>query len=373
MSLPPFRLERYFAPREFTARYLLCASDCESRTVAELLALVPDAREALLSCSLGYTESAGSPALRAAIAATYTRVTPDDILVHAGAQEAILTLLTALVGAGDQAIVHVPCYQSLAEIPRSVGGEVTPWRADAERGWALDPDELARLITPRTKVVIVNTPHSPTGYLMPRDVFDRVVSLCERHGIVFLCDEVYRGLEHEPALRLPAACDVSELGVSLGVMSKAYGLAGLRIGWLATRHQALLARVAELKDYSTICSSAPSEVLATAALGVGERLMAEHAARVRANLARLDAFVARHATRLEMQRPGGGPTVFPRLLGVSSADAFCDALLAATGVLLLPGSMFEATYASHVRMGLGRASFAEGLEVFGEYLEKVAV
>ena len=117
--------------------------------------------------------------------------------------------------------------------------------------------------------------------------------------------------------------------------------------------------MAELKDYSTICSSAPSEVLATAALGVGERLIAEHAARIRENLALLDRFIARHADRLEMQRPGGGPTVFPRLLGVASADEFCDALLAATGVLLLPGSMFEEAYASHVRMGLGRATFAE--------------
>ena len=234
MTLPPFHLERYFARYEFTARHLLSSSDCETWTVAELLALEPGGQGRLERLRLGYTESAGDPELRQAIAGIYQSVGPGDVLVHAGAEEAIFTFMHVALEPGHHLIVHAPAYQSLYAVAEARGVEVSRWQGSEDDGWSLDPDALAALVQKETKAVVVNCPHNPTGYLMDRERFDAVVEISRRHGLLLFSDEVYRELEHDPAARLPAACDVYERAVSLGVMSKTYGLAGLRIGWLAT-------------------------------------------------------------------------------------------------------------------------------------------
>ncbi|MBN1936706.1 MAG: aminotransferase class I/II-fold pyridoxal phosphate-dependent enzyme, partial [Anaerolineae bacterium] len=230
MKLPPFKLERYFARYEFAVEHLLCCSDCESMAVGELLALEPDARGQFEQHWLGYTESLGAPSLRAEIACIYQTVEPEQVLVFSGAEEAIFLFAHTLLGVGDHLIVHWPCYQSLAEVARSVGCQVSPWIARRENGWALDPDDLEFLIRPSTKAIIVNTPHNPTGYLMPKPLWAEVNRIAQAHGLVLFSDEVYRESEYAPGDRLPAACDVNPVALSLGVMSKTYGLAGLRIG-----------------------------------------------------------------------------------------------------------------------------------------------
>ena len=161
MRPAPFLLERYFAGREFSASYQLSGSDCETLRVGDLLALVPDAARQLAELPLGYTESAGAPPLRAAVAALYDDLTPDGVLVHSGAQEAVFTLVNAILSAGDHAIVQWPCYQSLFELPRAAGAAVSPWRADPAT-WAPDPDELSDLVRPETRLLVVNSPHNPT-------------------------------------------------------------------------------------------------------------------------------------------------------------------------------------------------------------------
>src|SRR5271157_3996052 len=185
MQLPPFKLERYFAKYEFNTQYLLCSSDCESMTIAELLSLEPGVVEKFQSHWLGYTESQGSPSLRQAICGLYESMTPENILVHTGAEEAIFLFMHAAFEAGDHLIVHWPCYQSLTDVACSIGCDVGLWIAHEENHWALDLDELRRMIQPNTKAIIINTPHNPTGYLMSRADYESVHRL--RVRIICFC------------------------------------------------------------------------------------------------------------------------------------------------------------------------------------------
>jgi aspartate/methionine/tyrosine aminotransferase len=360
MQLPPFQLERYFAQYEFNVEYVLCGSDCESVAVADLLALEPDAGARLQRLWLGYTESPGAPPLRQAIASIYDRIDADQVLVHAGAEEAVFLTLHAVLQAGDHVVVQWPCYQSLEDVPRSIGCDVTRWEGRETARWAPDLDELESVLRQRrTRLVIVNAPHNPTGYLPDRAAFDAVLALASAHGALVFSDEVYRECEHDARDRLPAACDLSETAISLGVLSKTYGLPGLRIGWLAARNAEVLRRVAGLKDYTTICCSAPSECLAEIAIRHRWALAERNLGIIRANLESLDAFFTRHEALFTWQRPIAGPIAFPRLLN-GDVEEFCAALVRETGVLLLPGTLFAHPH-NHFRLGFGRRNLPEAL------------
>lgn len=360
MDVSPFRIERYYARYEFTTRYMLSSSDCESRTIADLLELESDAHERLLNTWCGYTESPGSPELRQAIAALYEQIDPDEVIVTSCAEEGILLLYQALLADGDHAIVEAPCYESALELARRTGADITAWRRRYKDGWAHDFDALEASIRPNTRVIYVNQPHNPTGTLMDRATFDRVADLAREHGVTLFNDEVYRELEHDPADRLPAACDVDERAVSLGSISKSYGLPGLRLGWLVTRDASLREAIMRWKDYTTICSSAPSEVLTAVALRHRGVLLERNLGIVSRNLPLLEGFFARHADTFEWIPPVASPIGFPRVTGVGDVEQFC-ARLAGLGVLLLPGSVYDEP--DHVRVGFGRAHLPEALDV----------
>ncbi len=366
MQIPAFKLERYFAQYEFNVKYVLCASDCESFSIQDLLAFEPEAVDRFHQHWLGYTESQGSPSLQREICNLYENIKPQQVLVHTGAEEAIFLFMHAALDAADHVIVHWPCYQSLFEVARSIGCQVTFLKAHEENGWSLDLDELQQHIRPNTKAVIINTPHNPTGYLMPPDVFQEIVRICRDKGIILFSDEVYRESEYRQEDRLPAACDLAEHTVSLGVMSKTYGLAGLRIGWIATQNADVYGRMAALKDYTTICNSAPSEFLAELALRHREKLVARNLAIITGNLALLDKFFANHPDRFAWQRPQAGSIGFPRLIGEDIND-FCKDLVEKTGVLLLPGTLYE-DQGNHFRIGFGRKNFPDALTRFKDYL-----
>ena len=366
MRIPEFKLERFFAEHEFTAPYLLCASDCEALRIDDLLALEPEARRGLDALWLGYTESPGHADLRAAIAGLYETIEPDDVLVHCGAEEAIFTFMNGLLDAGDHIIVHAPCYQSLMEIPAAIGCEVSPWPGREEFAWAPSLDELERLIKPSSRAVVVNLPHNPTGYLAPRALFDRLVEICRAKGLILFCDEVYRGLEYDPADRLPAACDAYENAVSLGVMSKSFGLAGLRIGWVATHNREILAAMAKYKDYTTICNAAPSEYLAAIAIRQRDAVVGRNLDIIRGNLERLDNFFERFAGVISWVRPKAGAIAFPRAR--DGGGLFRD-LLEKKGLLIAPGGNFGHDD-NHFRIGFGRNHMAEALGKFAAYFEE---
>ncbi|HVU11165.1 MAG TPA: aminotransferase class I/II-fold pyridoxal phosphate-dependent enzyme [Phototrophicaceae bacterium] len=368
MSLAPFKLERFFAPYEFKARYLLGSSDCQSLSIRELLAYDPAAAEQFGDLWLGYTEYTGSPELRAEISKLYTRIDPDQIIVFAGAEEAVFVYMNAVLKPGDHVIVHAPGYQSLYSIAQANGCEVSLWLADESRGWSLDLDWLKDHLQPNTRAVIVNCPHNPTSYLMDAATQHEMIDLLRERNILFFSDEVYRGLEHDPAVRLPAACDLYGHATSLGVMSKTYGLAGLRIGWIATRDRALYEQMATFKDYTSICNSAPSEFLSIIALRQRDQIVARNLGIIRQNLDLLDAFFAVRTAQFEWKRPRAGSIAFPRIKFDADIEQFCLDLVERQGVMLLPSTCFF--YGNqHFRIGYGRSNMPEALAQFGDYLD----
>jgi len=370
MRISDFALERFFARWEFAVRHVLCASDVEGYPMSDLLALADDETRALWhDLRLGYTESTGHPLLRAEIAELYQHVDPDGVLVFAGAEEAIFCLLNVMVEPGDHAIVTWPGYQSLHEVARAAGGDVTLHELREEDGWRLDVERLIRALRSDTRLVVVNAPHNPTGMLPTHAEWARLTGeLADRH-VPLLSDEVYRFLELDERDRLQPGADAYPEGISLGVMSKSFAMAGLRIGWLATRDRDLLDRCARFKDYTTICSSAPSEVLALMGLRAREQVLARSLRIVHDNLELLDEFFRRR-DEVSWARPRAGSVGFPRLtLDTTTIDDLTTQLIETEGVLLLPGSQLGHA-GNHFRLGFGRTDLPEALARFEAFLDR---
>ena len=370
MRIADFALERYFARLEFAVEHLLCASDVEGYAMVELLALADHETRGLWdTLKLGYAESSGHPLLREEIAELYREIEPDEVLVFAGAEEAIFCLANVLLEPGDHAVVTWPGYQSLYEVGRAAGAEVTLHELREDQRWGLDVERLIGALRPETRLVVVNAPHNPTGMLPTHAQWARLSDALADRRIHLLADEVYRFLEFDERDRLIAGADAFPQGVSLGVMSKSFAMAGLRIGWLATRDRELLARCAAFKDYTTICSAAPSEMLALIGLRAREQVLGRSLRIVSDNLDLLDEFFHRRSDAFAWIRPRGGSIGFPRLLGETPIDDFAARLVDAEGVLLLPASQFGYP-GNHFRIGFGRKDLPEALAGLERFLER---
>ncbi len=368
MPISPFKLERYFAQHEFTAKYLLSPSDCESLSMKELLQLA-DAESLTLwnELRLGYTESPGHPLLREEVSRLYQTIAPDDVLI-AVPEEAIFIVMQTLLKPGDQVITIFPAYQSLYEVARSIGCEVTPWRLVlGSASWQLDFDRLNQSLTDRTRLLVLNFPHNPTGYLPTRGELDALVEIARKHNLVVFCDEMYRLLEYDPADRLPPICDLYEKGISLSGLSKTFALPGLRLGWLAMRGQALLTQWLAYKDYTTICNSAPSEVLGIMALRAKDAIVARNLDIIRRNLLVAQEFFSGYSDHFAWIKPRAGSIAFPRWTSAKSIEEFCEDVLAQQNVMVVPGGIFDYP-GNHFRVGLGRRNLAEALQRVDDYL-----
>ena len=360
-----FALERYFARWEFAVRYQLSASDVEPYTLSALLELAdPDARERWDRLSLGYTESAGLPALRQEIARLHASLAAENVLTFAGAEEGIFLTMLAALNAGDEVVVVTPAYQSLHSLPAAIGARVVEVRLRAEDRWQLDPEAIARARTPRTRMIVVNFPHNPTGAHIDAQTQQRIVEIADDAKAMLLSDEVYRGLEYRSDEWLPAAADLSPRAVSLGVMSKSFALAGLRLGWIASRDTTLLDRIARLKDYTTICSSAPSEILSLVALRARERVLARSRDIVLRNLALANEFMAGQDGHIAWIPPRAGSVAFPRFREFD-ATRISEKLAQQGSTLLMPGSVFNAD-PHHFRVGLGRVDLPAALSALAQ-------
>ena len=370
--LPDFRLETYFSRWEFDAEFHMCASDMESVSVNDLLAMADeDGRRRWDELRLGYTETFGAPDLRRAIADTYDDIDADDILCFAGAEEGIFAAMQVLLSPDDHAIVVTPNYQAAETVPGSIC-EVSGVALDPDNDWALDIDELREALRPNTRVISVNFPHNPTGKVLDRETFDQLIELARERGIYVFSDEVYRLLERAESIRLPQAADAYERGLSLNVMSKAYGLPGLRIGWIATKDRDLLSRMERAKHYLSICNSAPSEVLAINALKARERLLERNHRLIKSNLEELGAFFADFPEVFDWTVPVGGCIGYPRYRGEDGVEQFCKTLVEQAGVLLLPASVYASalteTPTDRFRVGFGRANIGAGLAAMRAHL-----
>ena len=373
-TLPDFRLETHFSKWEFKARYHMTASDAESMSLPDLLAMAsPEDRAGFENMWLGYTETYGAPDLREAIAGTFMRQSADDILCFAGASEGIFAANTVLLEKDSHAIVVTPNYQSHETMPIAIC-EATGVPLDPNDNWSLDIDRIAAAIRPNTKLVAINFPHNPTGAILPLERYRALIALCRTHGIYILHDEIFNGLGASDAEHLPYIADEYERGLSLGVMSKSYGLPGLRVGWIACQDREALSKMERLKHYLSICNSGPSERLTMIALNNREKILARNCAIVDENLPKWDAFFARHSDLFEWQRPDGACMGFPRYKGSDGVEAFCASLVEESGVLFLPSTIYSSelgpTPTDRFRLGFGRRNLDEGIAALDAHLMK---
>lgn len=378
----PFKLERFFAKYEFQSPYLLCCSDCEALTLQELLAAADeDSLSRWSDLKLSYTESQGLPALREAIAALYERVTPEQLVVCVP-EEGVYLAMRVLLQPGDKVVATYPGYQSLHELAATCGCSISHWEpkpAESSAGTAgsgrleFNIEEARALIQPGTKLVVVNFPHNPTGATLSIGNWAALIRHCREVGAWLFSDEMYKFTELPPSAPLPAAADVYERGVSLCGLSKSWGLPGLRLGWLACQDAQLLQQVLALKDYTTICSPATSEVLALAAVRATPKLTQRCRDIIATNLAAADAFFARWTDVFEWHRPQGGPIAFPRLTTGEDVEQWCEQLVNESGVLLLPAGVYDhepSVRRGHFRVGLGRQNLPQCLEQLEAWLVK---
>ena len=369
MKINDFKLEVFFGKYEFSAPYLLTQSDCESMSVSDLLALEENSLDSYLNTWLGYTEVTGDPELRKTIASLYSTMEAKNIVVHAGAQEPIFNFMNVLLDKDDHVITQFPIYQSLFEVANAIGCEVSTWLVkQGEQGWLMDIRELENLIKPNTKLIVLNSPNNPTGYTFKKEEIQIIAEIARKNDIYVFFDEVYKGVELD-GIKRPWFADYYEKGISLGVMSKSYGLAGLRIGWLATKDEELLDKLIKMKHYTTICSSALSEKLSIIALKHSDEILDRNLKIIEENLMLADAFFEKYKKLFVYNRPMAGPVAFIKMNIEKPIDEFCNELIQEQGVLLSPANIFNYE-GQYFRMGFGRRNFKESLAQFENYLVK---
>lgn len=368
-----FELETYFSKWEFKARHHMTASDIESLTISELLNLAGLPDHALNSLHLGYTQTWGAPDLREAIAQTYDNLTSENILCFAGAEEGVYAAMRVLLSTGDHAIVVVPNYQAAETVPLDIC-DATGVALDETNNWRLDPDDIKRSIRSNTKLVSVCFPNNPTGAIISHEDYKALIEICREHGLYLFNDEVYRGVELDPNKRIDQVADVYERGLSLNVMSKAYGLPGLRIGWIASQDKNCLQKLERYKHYLSICNSAASERLAVIALGVKDKILNKNRRLLKSNIQKLDAFFSDYPDIFDWSHPDGGCISYPRFTGRGHVEDFCTQLIEEEGVLLLPASLYRSELMEapkdRFRIGFGRHNIDAGLEAFGNFMKR---
>jgi len=369
MKIAPFATEHFFAQYEFTTPYQLCNSDCETMTIAELLEIANVSIEQLAQLSLGYTESLGNPLLREQIAESYTHVNPDDVIILGTPVEGIYLVARATLHPGDDVIVLSPAYDALINMFEHVVGKthVHKWLfVPADGCWELYLDQLRERISPKTRLLVVNFPHNPTGYLPTAEMFNDLISIVEQNKLILFCDEMYFGLVHSGTHSIQSAAELTKHAIVLSGLSKTYGLPGLRTGWLVIQDEELRKNIINWKFYTSICPPAPSEFLAMAAWKVKDQLRKSSIRQIESNLKLADAFFARWTELLIWRRPMAGSTALVGM-NVPSVSDFATQLAEQAGILVHPAITLGSDD-QHMRMGFGRSAFPEALQRFEQYL-----
>lgn len=376
MKLEPFLLERWMTRHETHVRYDIAESGILPLSTGELLDFEPaNGRQAtlerLLALPLGYSEACGTEALRTMLAATYARGDADHILVTTGAIEANFLLFNVLLDAGDHVVAPYPAYQQLYSVPRAIGCDVSLWRVGPESGYRYDISALERLVTPKTRLIVVNSPHNPTGAMLAPEDARRVYELADSVGATVLSDEAYRWLavpDGDPFA--PPMFDLGERGVSVGTLSKPFGLPGLRIGWIAGPPD-LVRQCWGMRDYVTLSPGKLNDALAQLAMTHRERIVERNRRIITANLATAGRWMRERADFLSWTPPRGGLLALIKYdLDIPSLE-LADRLATDYSVMLAPGSAFGCEH--HLRIGIGQRPevFARGLDEAGKCFGKV--
>ena len=371
MKLNEFKLERLFSRLRPRAKYLLSAVSCESCSMKEVLDVADaECKKLWEKLDLGYTDYRGHVKLREAITSRYKTLTPDDI-VEVVPEEGIFIVMNTILDPGDEVIAIQPTLPSLHEIPKAMGCTVIPWSLEeTEWGWKLDTDFLARTVTPKTKLIVLNIPNNPTGYLPVLADIQRIAGIADRVGAWVFGEETYRSMEHDPGAELPSVSDIYPRAISLGGINK-LGLAGLRVGWIASQNRTALASCLSYKDYTTLCPNAPSEILAIVALRNFRTLLARSHKIILENLGLAEGFFTSKPEWFQWVEPNGGSTAFPKLNSQFKIGELCDRAMEEQGIMIIPDRIFGITQ-NRFRLGFGRKNFGQALARFSDFMEKFA-
>ena len=366
-KIEPFALERWMTTHELNVRYDIAESGICPLTARELLAMqAPEEREPalgqLLDLPLGYSEARGTHELRSLLAETYAGCTPEDILVTTGAIEANFLLFNVLLNPGDHVIAPYPAYQQLYSVPRALGCDVDLWEIRPETGFRYDVDDLERLLRPDTRLIVINSPHNPTGAMLSAAEARRVYDLAESVGARILSDEAYRWLTIPGGEVLPPPMyDLGPLAVSVGTLSKPFGLPGLRLGWMAA-HGDVAVQCWGLRDYVSLSPGKLNDALAVVAMRYRPAIFRRNGRIITTNLAAANAWVEEHAGLVSWKPPRAGLLALLHYrLDIPSLE-LANKLAEEYSVMLAPGSAFG--FEQYLRIGIGQAPsvFAAGLE-----------
>jgi aspartate/methionine/tyrosine aminotransferase len=368
MQIKPFKLERYFAKYEFSTKYLLSSSDCDGYSMESVLnCATAEEKEMWDSITLGYTDSQGGLPLREAIVRQYQTITPEEVFVLSPG-EANFILMNVMLKRGDHVVCMAPAYQSLYQVCKSIGCNISWWKPDHEEAWDYSPETLKSLITDKTKLLIVNFPHNPTGFIPTRNQLDEIIAIARARNILIFSDEMYHQLVHEPSRQIPSICDLYENSITLWGMAKSFGMAGLRLGWVATKNRELLQKMMQFKDYLSICNNPMSETLSLIALNHKEQFIEPNITKIIQNKAIFEKFAKKTEGLLQFSSPIAGSTAFVKINTPKALD-YSEKLVKETGIMLVPSEMFE--YGRrHLRIGFGRENMAEVLAVWEKYINK---
>ncbi len=374
MKVTPFYLERFYVEYEYTTGTNISASCGAETTTADIFALAgDDAKEEYLALGLGYRENKGNLSLREKIADEYKNLDAKDIQLSCGGSEAIYLLMTTFLSPGDRIVVERPIYQSLFQVAADLGVDVEFLDLIEDEGFVPDPARLETLLkSGKISMVVINHPHSPTGSIVSEKLLLEIIGLCEKYGALLVSDEVYWGVFYNEGEKIPHAADLGENVVTIGDMTKPYGLGGLRVGWLASKRTGILEAASGLKDYTTMCAPAPSEFLSTLVLTHKGEILGRNIEIARKNIDTFDGVIKDSDGILSWTRPMGGYTGFVKLnVPKMTAEEFCIRLIREKDVLLLPGRVFGDNERFRVGVGTKTEEFNRGISALSDFLAEI--
>ena len=298
----------------------------------------------------------------------------NDILTFAGAEEGIFVAMKSILNAKDHAIIITPNYQSAQTIPESIC-DVTPVNLDAENNWDLDLNKIKNSVKSNTKLISINFPHNPTGKVISKNELYDIINIAKENDLYLFSDEIYRLMERDEIKRLEQVSDLYEKGLSLNGMSKAYGMPGIRMGWISSKDHYLLDKMEKLKHYLSICNSSPNEVLTIIGLKYRSLIIERTRNIINNNLNILNGFFKDYDGLFEWKEPDGGCIGFPKYKGPEGSDVFCKKLVESRSVLLLPASVYSSKLMpapeNHFRIGYGRSNMSEALSELKKFIDKI--
>lgn len=363
MDMSSFFVDAYFTEYESKANYMMGSSDPESLPLKEVVSDFSKYADESLRYALGN----GYLPLREKLSTLYETVTPEQIAMMNGGEETIYVTMRALLKPGDEIVVQMPSYQSLSVIAKEIGCSIIEYRPGFEEKWAFNPEMLETKITPKTRLLILNYPHNPTGACLTDSEMASITALCRKHRLYLISDEVYRFLRMDESCSDASFADLCENAVALGSFSKTFAAPGLRLGWIATKNPELMHKLLAYRHFTSTCSNLPCQWIANELLNKRDTIMQRNNAIVRQNAALLEQFVQQYTDLFAYVPPKGATMAYIKLLGGQSATDFCMEVLEHTGVLIVPSSVLESSD-EYLRVGLGRESFPKCIQLVSEYL-----